>query len=178
MALRQSSDPNTDWCACARAGTWFPVIDDVVTGGVRSSLCMTPISKLAIRMSGLALVGRIICATGGAGMPTTQPRKKRRLDDVACVYPNAAGRAECERCEIQRRALRCSTMSHTAHPPVQLAFAHPTRHREVAQRHRWVAPALPLISGWSAFHNRVCAAMWRDGFQIPQVPHTPPAKSW
>jgi hypothetical protein len=48
-------------------------------------------SKLDLCLSGLTLVDRVIYATGGACMPTHQSPKKRQLDDVACVYPNAAG---------------------------------------------------------------------------------------
>jgi hypothetical protein len=48
-------------------------------------------SKLDIRMTGLALIGGLSCPTGGAYMPTHPTPKKRRQDDLACVYPNAAG---------------------------------------------------------------------------------------
>jgi hypothetical protein len=41
----------------ARAATWSPVIDDVITGGVRSELRTTPMSKLDLRMTGLARNG-------------------------------------------------------------------------------------------------------------------------
>ena len=55
MLVRQSVDPNTDWSDCAHAGTWFPVVNDVVTGGMCSSLPTTPMSKLDICTTGLAL---------------------------------------------------------------------------------------------------------------------------
>jgi transposase len=47
-------------------------------------------SKLDICLAGLAL-RHDICAIGGACMPTPATPKKRQLDDLACVYPNAAG---------------------------------------------------------------------------------------
>jgi transposase len=49
--------------------------------------------KLDICLIGLALVGRVIGATGGACMPIPSPPQKRPLADVAWVYPNAAGLA-------------------------------------------------------------------------------------
>ena len=62
--LRQSSDPNPHWSLLARAATWFPVIDDVITGGIRILLWTTPMSKLDIRVTGLALISPF-CPTGG-----------------------------------------------------------------------------------------------------------------
>jgi hypothetical protein len=47
-------------------------------------------SKLDICMTRLALT-ITLCATGGACMPTNKTPKKRQLDDLACVFPNAAG---------------------------------------------------------------------------------------
>jgi hypothetical protein len=90
MHLRQSSDPNPHWSDRARAATWFPVIDDVITGGIRILLWTTPMSKLDICMTGLALTFTRY-ATGGAGMSSNTSPKKRDLDEVACVFPNAAG---------------------------------------------------------------------------------------
>jgi hypothetical protein len=47
-------------------------------------------SKLDICMTGLALTFTL-CATGGGGMPSKKTPKKRDLDELACVFPNAAG---------------------------------------------------------------------------------------
>ena len=50
----------------------------------------TPMRKLDICMTGLALTFTR-CAPGGACMPSTKTPKKRALDELACVFPNAAG---------------------------------------------------------------------------------------
>jgi transposase len=47
-------------------------------------------SKLDICMIGLALTFTL-CATGVVCMPTKKSPKKRDLDELACVFPNAAG---------------------------------------------------------------------------------------
>ena len=47
-------------------------------------------SKLDIFLTGLALTS-IRCVTGGACMSPKKTPKKRHLDDLACVFPNAAG---------------------------------------------------------------------------------------
>jgi hypothetical protein len=47
-------------------------------------------SKLDICMIGLALT-IILSLTGGICMSLTKTPKKRHLDDLACVFPNAAG---------------------------------------------------------------------------------------
>src|SRR6478672_13646570 len=47
-------------------------------------------SKLDICMTGLALTFTL-CVTGGACMPSKKSPKKRELDELVCVFPNAAG---------------------------------------------------------------------------------------
>jgi transposase len=47
-------------------------------------------SKLDICMTGLALTFTL-CATGVVCMPSKKTPKKRDLDELACVFPNAAG---------------------------------------------------------------------------------------
>ena len=47
-------------------------------------------SKLDICLTELALTITLY-TTGGMSMPPKQPPKKRQLDDLACVFPNAAG---------------------------------------------------------------------------------------
>ena len=50
----------------------------------------TPMSKLDIRMAGLAVTSTLY-VRGGTCMPSKNTPKKRQLDQLACVYPNAAG---------------------------------------------------------------------------------------
>src|SRR5215211_1083150 len=47
-------------------------------------------SKLDICMTGLALTFTL-CVTGGVCMPSASTHRKRTLDELACVHPNAAG---------------------------------------------------------------------------------------
>jgi transposase len=47
-------------------------------------------SKLDICMTGLALAFTL-CATGAVCMPSKKTPKKRELNELACVFPNAAG---------------------------------------------------------------------------------------
>src|SRR5215211_7499243 len=47
-------------------------------------------SKLDIRVTGLALSSPL-CPIGGTCMPSKKTPKKRALDELACVFPNAAG---------------------------------------------------------------------------------------
>src|SRR3954451_3659950 len=47
-------------------------------------------SKLDFRMTGLALTFSL-CTPGGVCMPSKKTPKKRALDELACVFPNAAG---------------------------------------------------------------------------------------
>jgi transposase len=66
-----------------------PGLDDVITGGFLTKVRKTPISKLDICVTGLAhtraLYQREDC------MPTPHKPKKRQLEELSCVYPNAAG---------------------------------------------------------------------------------------
>src|SRR5262245_40881632 len=87
----RSTDPNTHWSERARAPTWYFSSCDPDTGGAGGLPPSTPMSKLCFPPAEAGALIRALLYRRYVMAPTHPNTSRRRLEDLSCVHPNAAG---------------------------------------------------------------------------------------